>query len=187
MKVVFWLVNNGNTMPRNVEIKARVGDMSGLIEKASSLAKDDGTLIEQEDTFFNVAHGRLKLRTSAVNSAAQPAVLIHYDRPDQQGPKLSSYDMVQVDDADKMKSVLTAAVGVKGTVKKSRHLILLDQTRIHIDDVEGLGHFMELEVVLRDDQSEQDGQLIAQNIMDSLEVKKDDLLDCAYMDMIMQL
>ncbi|CAL1546082.1 unnamed protein product [Lymnaea stagnalis] len=170
------------TMPRNVEIKARVSDLDSLKKRAQILSDKVGTLIEQEDTFFHVEHGRLKLRS--IKGAC--GVLIQYDRPDQQGPKLSSYNMVEVDDVDNMKTVLSAALGIMGTVRKTRLLVMLGQTRIHLDDVEGLGHFMELEVILEDGQTTEYGQHIAEGVMEALEISQADLLDCAYMDMILK-
>jgi predicted adenylyl cyclase CyaB len=73
---------------------------------------------------------------------------------------------------------------VRGVVRKTRYLYLAGQTRIHLDDVEGLGHFMELEVVLRADQSDAEGQAIAEDLMVRLGVRKDDLLEGAYMDLL---
>ena len=76
------------------------------------------------------------------------------------------------------------ALGVRGVVRKKRYLYLAGQTRIHLDDVEGLGQFMELEVVLRDGQSDADGQSIAEDLMAKLGVRTEDLLEGAYMDLL---
>ncbi|KAK3775595.1 hypothetical protein RRG08_020783 [Elysia crispata] len=168
-------------MPRNVEIKAKVSDLISLTTKAKVLSGDDGIYMKQEDTFFNAAHGRLKLRSVQ----GEKAKLIQYSRPDQSGPKLSDFLITLVEDADGLKKVLASAMGIKGEVKKTRHLIMHDQTRIHIDDVQGLGHFMELEVQLREDQTIGDGEKIAKDIMDKLGIDKGDLIDGAYMDLLL--
>ncbi|CAG5133256.1 unnamed protein product [Candidula unifasciata] len=168
-------------MPRNVEIKAKVADLEDLKARARILAGDNGTLLEQEDTFFNVPSGRLKLR----QATGEKTMLIQYNRPDQQGPKLSDFNIAIVDDVESMKVLLTKALGIRGVVRKSRVLILLGQTRIHLDHVHDLGNFMELEVMLEDAQSVEDGHKIAEDIMSKLSIKKDDLVDCAYMDMIL--
>lgn len=168
-------------MPRNVEIKARVSDPAILTAKAKALAGEDGSFSQQVDTFFNATNGRLKLR----NIQGEKAKLIHYDRPDQSGPKLSDFLITCVEDADGLKKVLANAVGIKGEVRKTRHLIMCDQTRIHIDDVEGLGHFMELEVQLREDQTIEDGERIAEDIMGKLGINKEDLITGAYMDLLL--
>lgn len=72
--------------------------------------------------------------------------LIYYERPDLEGPKLSNYSKCSVPHGADLLNVLTQALGVRGVVKKTRHLYIHQQTRIHIDDVEGLGKFVELEV-----------------------------------------
>jgi len=76
------------------------------------------------------------------------------------------------------------ALGVRGVVKKKRRLFLVGQTRVHLDEVDGLGHFVELEVVLRVNQSEEQGRKIAQELMRQLEISESDLLSGAYVDMI---
>ena len=76
------------------------------------------------------------------------------------------------------------ALGTGVVVEKRRHLYLVGQTRIHLDEVTGLGTFMELEVVLRDDQSPADGERIAQELMKALEVDTADLIHGAYADLI---
>ena len=73
---------------------------------------------------------------------------------------------------------------MRGVVRKTRYLYLAGQTRIHLDDVEGLGQFMELEVVLRPDQTDAEGQAIAEDLMARLGIRKEDLLEGAYMDLL---
>ena len=82
------------------------------------------------------------------------------------------------------KRVLELAYGIRGVVRKRRYLYLVGHTRVHVDDVEGLGHFMELEVVLQPGQSDADGQAIAERLMSDLGVEKEDLLEGAYMDLL---
>ena len=76
------------------------------------------------------------------------------------------------------------ALGVLGCVRKTRELFLVGQTRIHLDEVEGLGVFAELEVVLLDGQDPQDGVLIATDLMCELGIRDDDLIDGAYIDLL---
>lgn len=87
---------------------------------------------------------------------------------------------------DELHAVLVSSLGLIGVVKKTRHLYIYDQTRIHIDQVEGLGDFMELEVVLRSDQSLEQGQAIAEDLMLKLEVDQTDLISGAYLDQLIQ-
>ncbi len=80
--------------------------------------------------------------------------------------------------------MLELACGIRGVVRKTRYLYLVGQTRVHLDDVEGLGQFMELEVVLREGQSDAEGQAIAEELMTRLGVERGDLLEGAYMDLL---
>ena len=106
------------------------------------------------------------------------------ERPDQDGPKRSNYHIYETSDPQGLKTALRMALGVRGVVRKTRYLYLAGQTRIHLDDVEGLGQFMELEVVLREGQSDAEGQAIAEDLMTRLGVRKEDLLEGAYMDLL---
>jgi predicted adenylyl cyclase CyaB len=169
-------------MPSNVEIKARVRDFAGLNALAAGLSDAPVSVIRQVDTFFRIAKGRLKLR-ELDDGVAQ---LIYYERPDQDGPKRSDYSIFHTRDASALQSILAMALGVRGTVEKVRHLYLVGQTRVHLDDVKGLGHFMELEVVLRPGQTEDEGFRIAEALISQLGIQRSDLLDVAYMDLLEQ-
>ena len=151
-------------MPRNIEIKARITSVELLRPRAEALAGAPALLIEQDDTFFKVPHGRLKLREFADGSAE----LIHYHRADSTEAKASDYVRVPVPAPAALREALARANGVLGRVQKQRWLCLVGSTRIHIDRVAGLGDFMELEVVLQDGQSDADGQAIAEGLMGQL-------------------
>jgi len=167
-------------MASNIEIKARVDDFEELKVRAEALSDQPLEIIPQEDTFFNTEKGRLKLRVKAPDTGE----LIYYERPDQDGPKRSDYHLAKTNDPENLKIALSLALGVRGVVKKTRYLYMAGQTRIHLDDVEGLGHFMELEVVLHAEQSDAEGQAIAEDLMRRLGVQEDALLEGAYMDML---
>ena len=167
-------------MPRNVEIKARVSDLQRLRALAESITNSPPQLIEHEDTFFNVPCGRLKLRAFPDGRGE----LIFYERPDAPGPKESDYVIFPAPDAAALKAVLSAALGVRAVVRKSRILCLVGQTRIHLDEVERLGSFLELEVVLKPGQSPDDGRLIAESLLDRLQIPRAALIDCAYVDLL---
>ena len=167
-------------MPSNIEIKARVRDFDEIRRRAEQLSNTPAEVILQEDTFFNLSRGRLKLRVLSEDNGQ----LIYYTRPDQEGPKRSDYHISLTSDPGNLKRVLELAYGIRGIVRKTRYLYLVDQTRVHLDDVEGLGHFMELEVVMREGQSDAEGQLIAEGLMAVLGVERRDLLEGAYMDLL---
>ncbi len=169
-------------MPANIEVKARVKDFEVLQRVAVALSDRAVEIIPQEDTFFHVPLGRLKLRTLAPDLGT----LIFYQRPDQDGPKRSEYTLAETHDPVSLKTALTQALGVRGVVRKTRYLYMVGQTRLHLDDVEGLGNFLELEVVLRDGQSDAEGRAVAAELMQRLGVEQGDLLEGAYMDLIEQ-
>ena len=167
-------------MPSNIEIKARATNFNETCRRAQALSDTPVDVILQEDTFFNTPHGRLKLRVLPENKGQ----LIYYTRPDQTGPKRSDYHISVTSDPDNLKRVLELVYGIRGVVKKTRYLYLVGQTRVHLDDVEGLGQFMELEVVMGEGQSDAEGQAIAEELMTSLGVEKRDLLEGAYLDLL---
>jgi predicted adenylyl cyclase CyaB len=165
-------------MPRNIEIKARIAGVAGLTQRAALLADAGPAVLEQDDTFFSCPHGRLKLR----DQAAAGAELIFYQRADESGPKESFYVRVPVPDPDAMRRLLQLAHGQTGRVRKRRVLFLAGRTRIHLDAVEGLGEFLELEVVLEVGESAEQGILEAQRIMAALGVGPEQLVQGAYVD-----
>ncbi|XP_075713735.1 uncharacterized protein LOC142749508 isoform X2 [Rhinoderma darwinii] len=170
-------------MPRNVEVKARIHDWERSLQVCQQLSGSNGERISQRDVFYNTTKGRLKLRDFQ-NGAGQ---LIYYERPDQLGPKLSNYSISNTADPHGLEAVLTQALGVRGKVVKERFLFMVGQTRIHLDRVKDLGDFVELEVVLTDAQTAQDGDLIARELMNSLKISQDNLLTGAYMDLLQDL
>jgi len=165
---------------RNIEIKARIDSIEALMPRARALAQRDAELIAQDDTFFRVPHGRLKLREFADGRAE----LIHYHRADTAEAKLSDYRRVPVPDAAALREALARALGLLGRVRKQRWLLLAGQTRIHLDRVEGLGEFLELEVVLRDGQTEADGMRIADQLMHELGLARAERIAGAYLDLL---
>jgi len=167
-------------MPTNIEIKARARNFTDLARRAEELSDTPAQLIPQEDTFFNTVRGRLKLRQLAPDRGQ----LVYYERKDASGPKRSDYLLVETSDPSAIKAALTAALGVRGVIRKKRTLYLVGQTRIHLDEVEGLGNFMELEVVLRPEQSDTEGQAVASDLMTRLGVQEQDLIEGAYMDIL---
>jgi len=167
-------------MPANIEIKAYARDFEAMRRRAEALSDKPVEVIPQEDVFFHTPQGRLKLRILS----ADQGQLIYYTRPDQEGPKRSDYHISVSSDPGNLKHVLELAYGIRGVVRKTRYLYLVDQTRVHLDDVENLGQFMELEVVLREGQSDAEGQAIAEGLMASLGVERSDLLESAYMDLL---
>lgn len=167
-------------MPTNIEIKARVADPARKRELAELLAGAPPETIHQHDTFFPCAHGRLKLRQLSETRGE----LIAYHRADVSGTKQSDYLLSHTDAPDALRATLASVLGTGAVVKKTRLLYLVGQTRIHLDEVAGLGSFLELEVVLADGQPPAEGHRVAREVMDALEVNAADLLEGAYADLL---
>lgn len=167
-------------MPRNIEIKARIEDCAQLEARVAAIATQGPVTIRQDDTFFVCASGRLKLRDFLDGSGE----LIWYQRADAQGPKTSTYVRTPTVDPAGLRAALTQAHGLAGRVCKQRRLYLVGRTRVHLDVVEGLGHFMELEVVLADDEPEAVGMREAEALMQTLGIAPQALLSGAYVDLL---
>src|SRR5207244_3144861 len=110
--------------------------------------------------------------------------LIYYRRPDHEGPTLCDYLRVPIGEPETLKELLAAALGIRGVVRKRRRLYLVDQTRVHVDEVEGLGMFVELEVVLRPGQTAAEGEAIARRLSREFDIADGDLVSCAYIDLL---
>lgn len=140
----------------NVEIKARLADFALARKRIEIIADSGPSVIEQEDTFFACPNGRLKVRTFSETEGE----LIYYKRPDSSEPRISHYIRSKSSDPRSLCDVLSSALGVRGIVRKKRTLYIAGQTRIHLDQVEYLGSFVELEVVLSPQQTISASQLL---------------------------
>jgi homotetrameric cytidine deaminase len=131
---------------RNVELKAHDPDPPATLRAALALdGVEDRGVRQQRDTYFRAPQGRLKLRRQS--DPTHPAQLIAYARADAPGARESAYRLVDVPDPDALAAALASTYGVSVDVVKDRRLLLWDGVRIHLDTVEGLGGFVELEAV----------------------------------------
>jgi homotetrameric cytidine deaminase len=128
---------------RNIELKATDQDPERSLSVSLELGAEDRGVLLQRDTYFKVAHGRLKLREEEPGGAT----LVQYARADESVARLSSYRLVPVADPGELRAALDAALGTLVVVEKRRRLLLWEDVRIHLDDVTGLGTFVELEAV----------------------------------------
>ncbi len=167
-------------MPANIEIKAYARDFEALQAIAERLSDTPCQVIPQLDTFFNCPAGRLKLRELAPDRGQ----LVFYQRQNVSGPKHSEYRILETREPYILKEILTQAYGVRGVVSKVRYLYMVGQTRIHLDDVQDLGKFLELEVVLQLGQTDSEGQAVAEKLIEQLGIQPGDLIEGAYMDML---
>jgi PAS domain S-box-containing protein len=165
---------------RNIEVKARVASLAEVEGRARTLADQGPIDLAQDDTFFACAGGRLKLRELAPDRGE----VIFYRRPDTPGPKLCDYTRVPTAAPALVRSLLGDALGVIGRVRKRRRLYLVGTTRIHLDEVEGLGTYLELEVVLDKEQSAAEGEAVARRLLAELGVEPAQLASGAYLDLL---
>ena len=167
-------------MRSNIEIKAVARDPSQIRSRAERLA-DRREVIEQEDTFFFTPRGRLKLRRLAKDRGE----LIYYEREDRTGPSRSNFWITETGNPESLKTTLAAALGISGVVRKTRHLFMVGNTRVHLDEVQGLGKFVELEVVLGAGENSEDAERSARKLIEELGISEEDLLDGSYIDLFM--
>jgi homotetrameric cytidine deaminase len=165
---------------RNVELKAVDRDPHSTLNAAVAAGAQDRGTLRQRDTYFAVAHGRLKLREQE-GAAAQ---LIAYERPDTAGARLSRYHLIDVPDPEAALAGLTATCGVRVVVAKTRRLLLWDNVRIHLDDVQGLGRFLELEAVAAPGADLKAERAKVDRLRDLLDIRDGELRERSYADLL---
>nr|SPS05231.1 Adenylate cyclase [Candidatus Nitrotoga fabula] len=168
-------------MSKNIEIKAAVHGPETLISHINSLPISTTAEFFQHDTFFHVPYGRLKVR----RQEGKMAEVIYYVRENQAGPKSSYYIRIHL--SDQFQRIFRPIAKLwprRGDVHKKRHLFIFDKTRIHLDQVEGLGWYLEFEVLLDKNQTSEDGQEIATYLLRTLQVDESDLISEAYIDLL---
>ncbi len=128
----------------NIEIKARTQNPDHIKSILENLGADYQGIDHQIDTYFVVPDGRLKLRQGNIENS-----LIFYQRPNQAGPKASNFLLYhpEQENSDKLKKLLTTALGQKVIVDKHRAIYFFENVKFHVDQVVGLGDFMEIEVM----------------------------------------
>jgi predicted adenylyl cyclase CyaB len=167
-------------MALNVEIKARIDEPDLMEARIEAVAGAPVAVMRQEDVFFFIQRGRIKLRILAPDHGE----LIFYDRLDELGPTPSHYHVAPTAEPEALRVTLAEALGIRGVVRKTRKLFQLGQTRIHLDQVDGLGSFLELEVVLEPGESVADGTRIAQALLEQFGLDEGSLVKGAYIDLL---
>lgn len=130
----------------NIEFKARSNRHEQHRAMLKELRARHSGRDHQIDTYFRCARGRLKLREGTVETS-----LIHYRRPDDRGSKRSDVILHQVTDTESLKAILTEAYGVEVVVEKLRDIYFIDNVKVHLDVVPGLGSFLEVEAIAPSD------------------------------------
>jgi len=124
----------------NIEIKARTQSAATIREVLLGKGAELKGLDQQTDTYFNVAQGRLKLREGKIENN-----LIYYQRHNQAGPKQSDFSLSPVKDPSSLKEILSLSLGIKVIVRKQREIFYIGNVKFHLDKVDQLGEFVEIE------------------------------------------
>lgn len=170
----------------NVETKARSDDLAALAARSAAAGATYEGRLEQTDTYFAVAGGRLKLReirhVRPDGEVVPSAELISYERPDAPGVRVSDYDRTEVDDPAAVRLALEREHGVRAIVRKERELWLVGRTRIHLDRVDGLGDYVELETVVGDGPLE-DARAEHERLLAELGIDESEGIGVSYVDL----
>ena len=163
-----------------IEIKARARDLDGPRALLEARGARFVGLDHQVDTYFRVPVGRLKLREGAIENA-----LIHYRRENVSGPKHSQVSLYASTPGSTLKGILADALGVDVVVDKRREIYFLDNVKVHLDMVAGLGTFVEIEAIDGDGtRSLETLRAQCEELMRAFGIRDDDLLALSYGDLL---
>jgi len=166
----------------NIEIKAKSNNQDTIREILKSKNADFKGVDRQIDTYFKVSNGRLKLREGKIENH-----LIHYQRENKEGPKQSDVTLFKSDPKSSLKEILTKALGVLVVVDKKREIYFIDNVKFHIDVVEDLGTFVEIEAIDNDGTIGKDKLLEqCQFFLDLFKISQEDLISVSYSDLLLQ-
>jgi predicted adenylyl cyclase CyaB len=165
----------------NIEIKARCDDPGFVRKYLNSKQAEFKGIDNQVDTYFNVADGRLKLREGNIENS-----LIYYERKDDHGAKESNFQLVSIPDAKTLKEILSKTLGIKIIVEKKREIYFIENVKFHIDEIAGLGSFVEIEASdLYRDISKSELQRQCYFYLRELKIKNESLIPVSYSDMLL--
>lgn len=166
----------------NVEIKASSADPDSVREILKKNNADSKGTDHQVDTYFKVKEGRLKLREGTIENN-----LIFYHRSNQAAPKASEVNLVPMESPAEMKALLTNALGIKVVVDKKREIYFIENVKFHIDEVQGLGSFVEIEAI---DEAGNIGESRLREqceyYVELLGISDDNMIAVSYSDLLMQ-
>ncbi len=165
---------------KNVEIKARCNDPEKIEKILNDIGADYKGLDRQVDTYFKVNNGRLKLREGNIENS-----LIFYNRPNQKGPKQSTFNLYKSKDLDELKPLLLNSLGVLVQVKKERKIFFHNYVKFHIDKVDGLGSFVEIESGdVEIERTSEELRNLCNYYIELLGIKQEDMMEISYSDML---
>jgi len=166
-------------MPRNLELKARISSVPDAVNVARRIGAKAKSILHQHDIYYKIPCGRLKLRI--INNRS--AELIFYNRPNKKGSRSSNYFILPVSNLKLTNEFYTAVFGQKIVVEKNRRLFLYKNSRIHIDEVRGLGSFIEFEVLVK--YGDMQARKLFKLLCKEFEIKRTDTIASSYSDMLL--
>jgi predicted adenylyl cyclase CyaB len=166
---------------RNLEAKFRLDDSRKARERAVAIGYTQRSVVLQRDTFFRCASGKLKLREEDSR-----AMLIYYGRCAADGLQLSTYEIVEIVDPERTRATLGAALGVIAEVRKQRMLLMRANVRLHLDRVEELGEFGEIEAVIPEDSDPECSRASVDELLAALQISRETLIDVSYFELAAQ-
>lgn len=164
---------------QNLEAKFKLYDLDRARKQAEAIKYQFTATLVQRDTFFRVKEGKLKLREEESG-----ACMIFYGRSDSQDLKLSSYEITPIAEPEKTREMMTQALGAIATVKKTRILMMRDHVRLHLDRVDGLGEFGEIEAVLGEHDDPERSRPLVDELLSALDVNRKNLIAASYFEML---
>ncbi len=167
-------------MSENIEFKARVPDYEEMKSAVQRITQARPSLLEQKDVYYKVKKGRAKLRT--VNLGRHE--LIIYRRNDIAGPKSSKYIRIRIRHYKLVNGIMSSLFGVRGVVRKQRTLFLKSNVRFHLDRVEGLGDFMEIEYIVAPLEDKEKAKKEVDQLLQALHIREDMLITHSYIDLL---
>lgn len=167
-------------MSENIEFKARVADYEKMKSAMQRITEALPSLLEQKDVYYNVKKGRAKLRT--INAGRHE--LIIYRRNDIAGPKSSKYIRIKVKHYKLVDRIMSGLFGVRGVIRKQRTLFLKSNVRFHLDRVEELGDFMEIEYIVAPLEDKEKARTQVDQLLRALHIREDMLVTHSYIDLL---
>ncbi len=167
----------------NIEIKAKANNQDVIREILKSRKAKFKGIDHQIDTYFNVKNGRLKLREGHIEN-----YLIHYERENKKGPKQSDVVLYKYQPGSSLKELLIKALGILIIVDKKREIYFINNVKFHIDTVDNLGTFIEIEAIDSDEGiGEKKLKEQCDYFLDLFEISKSDLISCSYSDLLLDI
>jgi len=164
----------------NVEFKARCDHPDRIRRLLRREGAEEKGTDRQVDTYFQMSDGRLKLREGKIENH-----LIYYERPDRVGPKEALISLHETEPGTSLKGVLEDALGVDVVVRKTREIYFIDNVKFHIDQVEDLGSFVEVEAIDRDGSRDRETlREQCETYLSLFDVDDDQLVSRSYCDLI---